>query len=310
MAPNTILLSLFLILRLERTIAFVPCFEQACALKPSVRWATAPSEHDVDDANERMREALAKMNVVMTSDFFLSSPTLKQFYTKLIKNIEVRESSIPGAGRGLFASKAIKANTIVSFYPAHALGMDSESPFVTAAANTDDQQYFASNPSSKSAYLHCADQPIFGRSSILGTTTNEPLYLDVNPQRRLVDGWVSQMINDGATVMDNSETGILNYYRETKRAKNCIHIPWGPSPVLATVTTKKVLKGEELLTTYGGTYWLGVWLNVHGQEGVAITDAIQSEIKESAQDLFASMKSVSVVYANQLEAFQSEFDKI
>lgn len=191
------------------------------------------------------------------------------------------------------------------------MGTDSESPFV--ALGSDDEAYFASNPSSQSAYLHCTDQPIFARPSLLselGTLTKEPLYLDVNPQRTIADGWVSQMINDGATVNVNSEQGVLDYYRATKRAKNCIHIPFGPSPVLATVTTKKVAKGEELLTTYGGTYWLGVWLNIHGQEGVDITPEITAEIKESAQDLFRSMKSVSVVHANQLKALQSDFEKL
>ena len=245
----------------------------------------------------------------MTPEFFESSPVLKTFYSKLRKNVEIKESSIPGAGLGLFAKKAMKANTIVSFYPAHALGFDSEgidSSFVSEGE--EDQDYFINNPSTKSAYLHCTDQPIFERSSLL-TTIPEPLYLDVNPQRKIMDGWMSQLINDGATVDENSEAGVLRYYQATKRAKNCIHIPFGPSPILATVTTKKVKKGEELFTTYGGTYWLGVWLDVHGEEGVGITNSIQREIQQTARDLVQSMKSVKVVY-EQLEELQRSFDAL
>ena len=258
------------------------------------------------DVTSGLRHGLATMNTVMSAEFFESDPVLKQFYSRITKSIEVKESSIAGAGMGLFAKKPMKANTIVSFYPAHALGIDSESPFVTL--DPGDETYFTNNPSSRSSYLHCTDQPIFDRTSILGN--QDPLYLDVNPQRDIVPGWVSQFINDGATVESNSESGVLEYYQASKRAKNCIHIPFGPSPIMATVTTKKVKKGEELLTSYGGTYWLGVWLDVHGEEGVDVTPAIQKEIRESANDLFGSMKNAKMVYGNQIEALKFVFDEI
>ena len=260
--------------------------------------------------DQQLQEALAKMNFVMTADFYEREPTLKQFHAKITKNIEIKPSSIPEAGLGLFAKKPIKANTIVSFYPAHALGIDSESPFVTS--NLEDASYFAEHPSSRSSYLHCTDQPLFQRPSILvgKDISRVPLYLDANPHRKDSDAWVSHYINDGAKLESNTETGVLEYYQRTKAAKNCIHIPFGPSPVLATVTTKKVKKGEELFTSYGGTYWLGVWLDVHGEEGVGITPKIQAEIQESARDLLASMKAASTVYKNQIEAMQRVFDNI
>lgn len=257
---------------------------------------------------DRLYKAMAKMDSIMTPEFFESSPTLKQFYTNINKNIEVKESTIPGAGLGLFAKKAMKANTIISFYPAHALGVDGDLTGFKSLSEAD-LKYFSENPSNKSSYLHCTDQPIFERKSLLSDLVDEPLYLDVNPQREIVDGWVSQMINDGATVTENSEDGVLKYYQSSKKAKNCIHIPFGPSPIMATVATKKIKKGEELFTSYGGTYWLGVWLDIHGEEGIGITNEIQKEIKETATDLLKSMKGVSVVYSNQLEALQEAFDK-
>jgi hypothetical protein len=248
------------------------------------------------------------MNVAMSEEFYESDATLKQFHAKIAKNIEIKESSIPEAGRGLFAKKPMKANTIVSLYPAHALGIDSESPFVTS--RSEDASYFKENPPSRSSYLHCTDQPLFQRPSILGNEKQTPIYLDVNPHRKVSDAWVSHFINDGATVESNTEEGVLHYYQKTKTAKNCIHIPYGPSPILATVTTRKVKKGEELLTSYGGTYWLGVWLDIHGEAGVGITPRIQTEIQESARDLMSSMKSVSVVYKNQIDVLQREFGNI
>jgi hypothetical protein len=273
-------------------------------------FATANDEPENDNSadasiEESLRQGLGKMNQVMTPEFFINDPVLKTFYSKICKNVEIRESSIEGAGRGLFAKKAIKANTIVSFYPAHTLGVDGQGFVVTS----DEDDYFRNHPSSQSAYLHCTDQPLFQRPSILVNNNEEPIYLDINPNREMVDGWVSQIINDGATVEANSDEGVLDYYRASGKSKNCIHIPFGPSPILATVTTKKVKKGEELLTSYGGTYWLGVWLDVHGEEGVTITPAIQSEIQASARDLIQSMQSVNTLYKSQLEALQAAFDK-
>lgn len=260
-----------------------------------------------------LHDGLEKMERVMTLAFFESSPSLQSLYSQSIKAVEIKESLIPGAGLGLFARKNIKANTIISFYPAHALGVDVDegTGFISSE---DDREYFETHPSNKSSYLHCTDQPIFKRPSLLqqaGVEDQEvPLYLDVNPNRPIVDAWVSQMINDGATVQSNTEQGVLDYYQATKWQKNCIHVPFGPSPIMATVTTRKVKKGQEFLTSYGATYWLGVLLDVHGQEGVGATDKIQAQIRETAVDLSKSMQSVAVVYANQLEALQAEFNKL
>ena len=54
------------------------------------------------------------------------------------------------------------------------------------------------------------------------------LYIDVNPQRPLVPGWMSHLVNDGATVLVNTEQGVLDYYAASRAAKNCVHVPFGP----------------------------------------------------------------------------------
>ena len=260
-----------------------------------------------------LQQGVEKMNKIMTPEFFESSPALKSMHAQCVKNVEIKESSIPGAGLGLFAKKNIKSGTIISFYPAHALGVDGEDQS-TFSCRSPDEEYFQTHPSAASSYLHCTDQPLFKRTSLLAQLSEElkdiPLYLDVNPDRDIVGAWASQMINDGATVESNSEKGVLEYYQKSGSKRNCIHIPWGPSPVMATVTTKKVKKGQEFYTSYGGTYWLGVWLNIHGEEGVGITDEIQIKIQETATELLRSMQSVSVIYAKQAEALEAEVAKL
>jgi SET domain len=325
------LTSLSLLCR-SQLMAFQPPLSAPASLArfPSTTALNSSALDLTELVDERLQTGMAKMNSAMSPDFFLQSPILKQFYTKLVKATEVRESQIPGAGRGLFAKKAIKANTIVSFYPAHALGIDSDRPFVVASSTSsvqqldggdlslrdiqdDDATYFTTHSSSHSEYLHCTDQPVFGRPSLIADVSNDPLYLDVNPYRSVAGCWQSHLINDGATIQrcrlqgSDKEGAVLDYYRESKRAKNCIHIPFGPSPIMATVTTRRVAAGDELLTSYGGTYWLGA---VSSEQAVEITPAIQAEINESAQDLFRGMKVVSVLYTNQLEALQSAFAEL
>jgi SET domain len=136
------------------------------------------------------------------------------------------------------------------------------------------------------------------------------LYIDVNPQRPLVPGWMSHLVNDGATVLVNTEQGVLDYYSASRAAKNCVHVPFGPSPILATVTTRKVKKGQELLTTYGCTYWLDALLQnrVDDQQQQTpsittdITDAIQEQATETARDILKCRQGVAV--RRQNEAFE------
>ena len=294
-----------------------------------------------------LRRGLAKMKVVMTPEFFRANPVLRPFFSKLPKSVEIKRSSVaPDAGLGLFAKKNIKAYTVVSFYPAHALGIDDDGnasfPFVTLDDEPEDVTYFAQHSSFQSPYLHCTDQPIFQRPSLLlvdgdddtddaavNSNSSSPdlpsVFLDVNPDRKpVVEGWVSQFINDGATVTSRNDAGVLEYYQQSAAAKNCIHIPLGPSPIMATMTTKKVKQGQELLTTYGATYWLGPerWpssssgdndssdVAVENEAVVALTPEIQSEIQATARDLLVCLQNAQTQYAPHIAALQAAVDAI
>uniref|UniRef100_A0A7S1YRC1 SET domain-containing protein n=1 Tax=Ditylum brightwellii TaxID=49249 RepID=A0A7S1YRC1_9STRA len=291
-----------------------------------------------------------RMNVIMNSGFFNQYATttdnisggailMNQMQNGIMKNVQIKESSIANAGLGLFATKNIKAGTIVGFYPAHALGLeDVESGREIFVVDNDggdqsDKDYFQNHPHAASGYLHATDQPIFKRPSLLtksieiadiddnasliATMENTPLYLDVNPNRdnrqigKASSMWVSHYINDGASLDPNNNSndddgGVSAYYTASKSKKNCIHIPFGPSPIIATISTKKIKKGEELFTSYGCVYWLGS----NTQSSPAMTNKIQLQIQESAQDLFSSMNTSSVRYANQIEALENIFDDI
>jgi len=260
-----------------------------------------------------LESELDKMNQVMTSDFFQASDSLKQLYSQCKTRLIVKESSISRAGKGLFATKNIKAGSVVSFYPAHALGIELGDQQLWVSSNEADKKHFAKNPPGQSSYLHATDQPIFNRPSFIADVVavkDEPIYLDANPNRQTDPLWVSQYINDGAVVSSNDERGVAAYYQQSKRKKNCLHLPLGPSPIMATVTTRKVKKGEELLTSYGCVYWLGVLYSDDDESPPDMTNQIQQGIRESAQDLFASMKNIASIYGNQIEALQNAYREL
>lgn len=270
---------------------------------------TEPGHVDASVLTDGLLAALSKMDKVQDPKFFNQISQLKTLNSQIVKSLEVKKSSIPGAGLGLFATKNIKAGSIVSFYPAHSLGIEHGEEFLFVSNTDQNKDYFRQHPPETSSYLHATDQPIFNRRSIVASIgpelRNEPLYLDVNPNLPVSPAWLSHYINDGANMRENSVAGVEDYYQNSKAKKNCIHVPFGPSPILATVATKKIQKGDELLTSYGCVYWIGV--QYRHQESAPMTAKIQGEIRESAQDLFGAMNTVSTRCKTATEALEAIF---
>lgn len=119
-------------------------------------------------------------------------------------------------------------------------------------------------------------RPFGGENEANSVFQGETLCIDVNPNRPVSPPWLSHYINDGAIVQRNDEESVLKYYRDSNLAKNCVHIPFGPSPILATVTTKKVKKGEEFFTSYGCSYWIDSLFA--DEDSTEITDRIVGHI--------------------------------
>lgn len=136
------------------------------------------------------------------------------------------------------------------------------------------------------------------------------LFVDANPHQPLIDGWMGHLVNDGAIVASSSEQSILDYYAATRAAKNCVHVPFGPSPIQATVTTRKVKKGQELFTTYGCSYWMDALMGSAGMDAVEISPAIQEEVKETARDIFMALQGVNARRQAEAMELQASFDTL
>jgi len=242
------------------------------------------------------------MNILMSDDAG-SSPSMQDFQNRIRKLVSIGESSIPGAGRGLFATQNIRKGTVIGFYPVHGIGAEFEDETSVCFGGTqDDQNYFDK--------IQKSDYTLFlVGSRRLGNADFEDasIFVDVNPNRANQSVcWNGHLVNDGAVLSENSERGMLDYYVASHKKRNCVHIPFGPSPLLALVTTKKVKKGEELFTTYGCVYWLETVLK-EGEECADTTEAIQLQARETAEGIFNAMKSAQSMYDNQQTEVEETF---
>lgn len=269
---------------------------------------TTTNDCDTEDiCRHTLEAALAKMAAISESDF------AARFNKRRARSVEVKESSIPDAGLGLFATEKIKSGTIISFYPVHTLGIDLGESIrrvsMDSAGQTREQQEEESSGDQTNPYLlHIlGNRPLMKLG--LEDLGGDSIFLDVDIDQQESIGFQSHRINDGATVLTNSEDGALAYYQASRRAKNCVHVPFGPSPLLATVTTRKIKKGDELLTTYGCSYWLESLLTETGEAGETdMTESIVSEAKEVAIDIQKGMRGVSLTHASEAEQLQAIFD--
>ena len=265
-------------------------------------------EDSSDDRLVDIRKALDRMKILL-EDSSGSSPSMQDFQQRIQKVVASGESSIPGAGKGLFATKNIKKGTLIGFYPVHGIGAEFEDgSYVCCGMSPEDQTHFDGIKDLKSNYI----QYLIG-SRKLGTANfgeETQLFVDVNPSRADSSGcWNGHLVNDGATMTENSEQGMLDYYDASQRCKNCVHIPFGPSPLIAVVTTKKVKKGEELFTTYGCFYWLETIIQP-GEECADATEAVQLKARDTAQDILTAMRGAQTMYSNQQKEIQESFEKL
>lgn len=286
-------LALAVLLLAETGSALVTSFSRGSSQVVSSKTRLgASTPFGVDDTSDARHGAIRSALVKLQEAQAVAGP----FVQKLDKAIEVKPSLIPGAGQALFAKANIKSGSIISFYPIHGMGVDFTESSICMALDESDQAHFDQEEKDAN-YL----QYIIGSRPLLSHNVAEmfsgdSLFIDVNPDREDKVGWLSHYVNDGATVTKVGEDGVLDYYERSTQAKNCVHVPFGPCPILATVATRKIKKGEELLTTYGASYWLNV---VAPDSELDLTLPIQEAAMKTAKDLFAGMQSVEVTYQTE-----------
>jgi hypothetical protein len=287
-------------------------------------WLSSSEEFDVDTSNriKSIRAALENMRTLMeqgendSENEDSSLMLLASIFPEQNAIVAVAESSIVGAGMGLFAQRDIPGGTIIAFYPVHGMGMDlsndeeSEDFSIFIGLDPTDQQYFdlTSNDDYLQEYLVIGSRTL-GTAGLAQVVSDISLLIDINPNRECNPPWISHFINDGATLKDNSEQGIMEYNQQSHEAKNCVHaVPFGPSPIMASVTTRDVKEGEELFSSYGGSYWVQ-YLGDGTEEIANVDEEIRKMAQDSkSEDFLQCLRSAHVRYAKEASALHIAFD--
>ena len=242
---------------------------------------TRPSPQDLEHA---FAETMWKMKILQEeSEFMETRPSkLRDLFQTCQELVEVDTSTIPDAGKGLFASQRISAGSILTFYPVNAMGVNfaDGSSFVHSRQGHDH---------TTSAYIMTlvGNRPIFGID--VENDFDGMGFVDADPSRQVTPAWQCHYINDGAIVAHNSPESVMEYYTASLKAQNAIFVPFGPSPLVAAVATQDIEKGQEIFTCYGRSYWLGlveqdVELWSPRTEDIVLTEEKIANVLEEASD--------------------------
>jgi len=160
------------------------------------------------------------------------------------------ESTIPGAGRGLFASRDIEAGEIITLYPGDVIiawgkSVGDFSGKVSVLfgnhVKKEDQQAVGKRLSSNSA-----------RSYEIKIGDHHSLVAD--PLLANYPAYLGHIANDSAMLNSNKKASLDKYRIASEKGHNAAYFEMEGSH-LAQVATKSIMKGEEIFVSYGSDYW-------------------------------------------------------
>lgn len=143
------------------------------------------------------------------------------------------------AGRGVFATRDLKPNELVSTYPVHALRVFLDLEPVRNGFGSFVFFYRNAAHSDTHAECHWAKYKMVGFSGKLATKRDAAVCFYGDPNVHSPEA-CGHMINDP---------------RGTGGGANCVVCPIAGGAVTAILVTKAVQAGEELLMNYGEAYW-------------------------------------------------------
>jgi hypothetical protein len=197
-------------------------------------------------------------------------------------------------GTGLFACQDLPSGTLATLYPVHALGV---------GANRLELEFDDGRRCPRSE-----DRPYAVEIWHKSLQDWAPqMWIDADP-RRLIPGWLGHMANDAASCAGAAEEQILAYYEECARATNAVMVPYGHecAPLMCIVTTCDVAEGDELLLSYGHTYWItrGMGRPADGDE---LTPAVVAAGAAVTEPALAVQVAIETEYAPEIGRFEQLF---
>jgi len=136
---------------------------------------------------------------------------------------------------------------------------------------------------------------------------NARLFVDMNPNNNVHDGWFCGFINDAATV--NFQGGV-EYYPKSRSAQNIEIIPFSIAPFQVGVTTKDVKKGEELFVSYGYNYWVNALIRQTDDAWIPKSATIEQHEREAEVEMYAAVNAADKKYEEESWVLSNIFDNM
>jgi hypothetical protein len=157
-----------------------------------------------------------------------------------LNKVEVNPSAIHGLG--IFAKQKLLKNDLITIYPAHYISFHRNVKVGSYLGNCCGE--ITDNIKKSYAYHINKHYVIYGQPDL----TRNPAYL-------------GHMINDGAkghsTKNVYNQTDAFLYYKVSMALRNAEFVVLG-GLLVAVLATRDIDPGEEILTSYGYKYWMGV----------------------------------------------------
>lgn len=300
--------------------------------------SSSKTDHNNDDkCDDYLNDALFKMSRIMDPDLYDGDENedpdgrslLSRFHYDRADAVRIDVSTIPNAGMGVFAQRDLPAvGTVVSLYPVHAMGIsfNLEGDDATRDQNAKQGSVWAFGDEDEDYYQDYFTREAAGEPGpnylayLLGHRPRESdfhgaVFVDANPDRPPCPGWLGHLVNDAATIVDDdgpSVDAVSSYLRTTASRENCAIVPFGPSPLLATVTTRPVARHEELFASYGVPYWLDALSDEEAWRATRRDPAVRALERDAAHALFRTMEAVhgDAAYGREAALFQTLFDSL
>ena len=272
---------------LENTTSDVDRIEKSALL--------GSDEEDYLDA--LFKEALFRMYFFMETDYLhrVENDELQNLFRTCMESVYIKQSTIPQAGRGLFARRDIPKGTIVAFYPVDSIGIKFESGLCNSVQLARDQDEMIDVQSSSYSLFSLANRELCG-VDLQKDFNNGRLFVDMNPMKNVREGWYCGLINDAAIVRYQ---GDLEYYPNSRSTQNVEIVPFSTAPFQVGVTTKDVKADDELFVSYGYNYWVNKLVidsDNDGEEWQAKPLKVEEQERQAMNEMFAAVECVEERY--------------
>mmetsp|Transcript_34428 Transcript_34428/g.83573 ORF Transcript_34428/g.83573 Transcript_34428/m.83573 type:complete len:305 (-) Transcript_34428:38-952(-) len=213
------------------------------------------------------------MSFFMETDYLtqVDNHALREMFQFCRESVEVRNSTIPLAGRGLFATQDIPKHTIVALYATHCVGVKFPSGICQSVQVSNGEVSEINHDKSQYSLFTYGDRRICG-ANLQEDFNGAKLFVDMNPAIECTEGWYGGMLNDGAIV---EYPGDLDYYEKSRSKMSVELVPFSTAPFHVGVTTRDVKKGDELFVSYGYNYWTRATNNYLSKENGASLQEVE-----------------------------------